>query len=87
MKPNFDKIFCDDLNTVHKNGLVDLERLYNLLSVMNEQQKRLDSASEKLESHGVERQYKLNKKCIEYLQNFIIDLNAVYKSKQFKWEE
>ena len=35
MKSNFDKVFSYNLDEVRKKNLVDMERLFNLLSVMN----------------------------------------------------
>ena len=49
MKPNFHKIFSDNPEDVLKRNLVDLERLRNLLSVMNEQQNKLDAAAKKMD--------------------------------------
>ena len=70
MKPNFHKIFSDNPEDVLKRNLVDLERLRNLLSVMNEQQNKLDAAAKKMDGTGIERQRQLNAKNLKRFMDF-----------------
>ena len=86
MKPNFHKIFSDNPEDVLKRNLVDLERLRNLLSVMNEQQNKLDAAAKKMDGTGIERQRQLNAKNLKRFMDFLEDVDKKYESWDFKWE-
>ena len=86
MKPNFSKIFSDNIDIVKKRNLIDLARLHNLLKVMNEQQIQLDRDIIGTMSRGVELQKDINKKYLEELQDFLVDLNFVYESTKFEWD-
>ena len=90
MKSNFDKIFSMDPPKVKSDSLVDMERLFNILRVMKEQQDRLDSAISEIRSEGIERQRELNKEYMDDLMKFVKDLNKsneASKVKTFKWDE
>ena len=90
MKSNFDKIFSMDPQKVKSDSLVDMERLFNILRVMKEQQDRLDSAISEIRSEGIERQCELNKEYMDDLMKFVKDLNKsneASKVKTFKWDE
>lgn len=90
MKSNFDKIFSMDPQKVKSDSLVDMERLFNILRVMKEQQDRLDSAISEIRSEGIERQRELNKEYMDDLMKFVKDLNKsneASKVKTFKWDE
>lgn len=90
MKSNFDKIFSMDPQEVKSDSLVDMERLFNILRVMKEQQDRLDSAISEIRSEGIERQRELNKEYMDDLMKFVKDLNKsneASKVKTFKWDE
>ena len=87
MKPNFYKIFSDDLEDVLKRNLVDLERLHNLLSVMKEQQNKLDAVAKKMDGTGIERQRQLNADILEDFEEFLKDVNKKYESWNFKWKD
>lgn len=86
MKPNFHKIFSDNPEDVLKRNLVDLERLRNLLSVMNEQQNKLDAAAKKMDGTGIERQRQLNAKNLKRFMDFLEDVDKKYESWDLKWE-
>ena len=89
MKSNFDKVFSFNLDEVRKKNLVDMERLFNLLSVMNEQQIRLDTAVHGINSNGIERQRELNKGYLQELKAFLTDLNALNRKNghsEFIWK-
>lgn len=89
MKSNFDKVFSYNLDEVRKKNLVDMERLFNLLSVMNEQQIRLDTAVHGINSNGIERQRELNKGYLQELKAFLTDLNALNRKNDhsdFIWK-
>lgn len=88
MKPNFDKVFSFDLNQVRKRNLVDMERLFNIMNVMNEQQIRLDAAVRELNSNRIERQRELNEGYLQELEAFLKDLNLYNRRQQhsdFVW--
>lgn len=90
MKPNFDKIFNMDIQKVKKETLVDMERLFNILRVMKEQQERLDIAISGISNAGIEKQRELNKEYMNDLMKFVGDLNESNKKsgiKTFKWDE
>ena len=89
MKSNFDKVFSYNLDEVRKKNLVDMERLFNLLSVMNEQQIRLDTAVHGINSNGIERQRELNKGYLQELKAFLTDLNTLNRKNShsdFIWK-
>ena len=74
---------------MRKKNLVDMERLFNLLSVMNEQQIRLDTAVQGINSTGIERQRELNTGYSQELKAFLTDLNALNKKNHhsdFTWK-
>lgn len=81
MKSNFHKIFSADISKVRKESLVDMERLFNILSVMNEQQICLDSCVKGINSKGIKRQQDLNSDYLKELEAFLDDLNALNKKK------
>lgn len=90
MKSNFDKIFSMDPQKVKKDSLVDMERLFNILRVMKEQQDRLDAAVSEISSEGIKRQCELNEKYMDDLMRFVKDLNESNEKsriKNFKWDE
>lgn len=90
MKSNFDKIFSMDPQKVKKDSLVDMERLFNILRVMKEQQDRLDAAVSEISSEGIKRQCELNEKYMDDLMKFVKDLiesNEKSRIKTFKWDE
>lgn len=90
MKSNFDKIFSMDPQKVKKDSLVDMERLFNILRVMKEQQDRLDAAVSEISSEGIKRQCELNEKYMDDLMRFVKDLNESNERsriKTFKWDE
>ena len=90
MKSNFDKIFSMDPQKVKKDSLVDMERLFNVLRVMKEQQDRLDAAVSEISSEGIKRQCELNEKYMDDLMRFVKDLNESNEKsriKTFKWDE
>lgn len=90
MKSNFDKIFSMDPQKVKKDSLVDMERLFNILRVMKEQQDRLDAAVSEISSEGIKRQRELNEKYMDDLMKFVKDLNESNEKsriKTFKWDE
>ena len=90
MKSNFDKIFSMDPQKVKKDSLVDMERLFNILRVMKEQQDRLDAAVSEISSEGIKRQCELNEKYMDDLMKFVKDLNESNEKsriKTFKWDE
>lgn len=68
---------------------VMMERLFNLLSVMNEQQIRLDTAVHGINSNGIERQRELNKGYLQELKAFLTDLNTLNRKNShsdFIWK-
>ncbi len=85
MKPNFDKIFCDDLEKTRKENLIDLERLYNIISVMNEQQIKLDCAVQDLKRPGIYSQAELNKGYLKELKAFLNDVNTRFPKREITW--
>lgn len=90
MKSNFDKIFSMDPQKVKKDSLVDMERLFNILRVMKEQQDCLDAAVSEISSEGIKRQCELNEKYMDDLMKFVKDLNESNEKsriKTFKWDE
>lgn len=90
MKSNFDKIFSMDPQKVKKDSLVDMERLFNILRVMKEQQDRLDATVSEISSEGIKRQRELNEKYMDDLMRFVKDLNESNEKsriKTFKWDE
>lgn len=90
MKSNFDKIFSMNPQKVKKDSLVDMERLFNILRVMKEQQDRLDAAVSEISSEGIKRQCELNEKYMDDLMRFVKDLNESNEKsriKTFKWDE
>lgn len=90
MKSNFDKIFSMDPQKVKKDSLVDMERLFNILRVMKEQQDRLDATVSEISSEGIKRQRELNEKYMDDLMKFVKDLNESNEKsriKTFKWVE
>lgn len=90
MKSNFDKIFSMDPQKVKKDSLVDMERLFNILRVMKEQQDRLDATVSEISSEGIKRQRELNEKYMDDLMKFVKDLNESNEKsriKTFKWDE
>mgnify|MGYP004667447989 FL=1 len=90
MKSNFDKIFSMDSQKVKKDSLVDMERLFNILRVMKEQQDRLDATISEISSEGIKRQRELNEKYMDDLMKFVKDLNESNEKsriKTFKWDE
>lgn len=90
MKSNFDKIFSMDPQKVKEDSLVDMERLFNILRVMKEQQDRLDAAVSEISSEGIKRQCELNEKYMDDLMRFVKDLNESNEKsriKTFKWDE
>ena len=90
MKSNFDKIFSMEPQKVKKDSLVDMERLFNILRVMKEQQDRLDAAVSEISSEGIKRQCELNEKYMDDLMKFVKDLNESNEKsriKTFKWDE
>ena len=90
MKSNFDKIFSMDPQKVKKDSLVDMERLFNILRVMKEQQDRLDATISEISSEGIKRQRELNEKYMDDLMKFVKDLNESNEKsriKTFKWDE
>lgn len=90
MKSNFDKIFSMDPQKVKKDSFVDMERLFNILRVMKEQQDRLDAAVSEISSEGIKRQCELNEKYMDDLMRFVKDLNESNEKsriKTFKWDE
>ena len=90
MKSNFDKIFSMDPQKVKKDSLVDMERLFNILRVMKEQQDRLDETVSEISSEGIKRQRELNEKYMDDLMKFVKDLNESNEKsriKTFKWDE
>ena len=90
MKSNFDKIFSMDPQKVKKDSLVDMERLFNMLRVMKEQQDRLDATVSEISSEGIKRQRELNEKYMDDLMKFVKDLNESNEKsriKTFKWDE
>lgn len=90
MKSNFDKIFSMDPQKVKEDGLVDMERLFNILRVMKEQQDRLDATISEISSEGIKRQRELNEKYMDDLMKFVKDLNESNEKsriKTFKWDE
>lgn len=90
MKSNFDKIFSMDPQKVKKDSLVDMERLFNILRVMKEQQDHLDATVSEISSEGIKRQRELNEKYMDDLMKFVKDLNESNEKsriKTFKWDE
>ena len=90
MKSNFDKVFSMDPQKVKKDSLVDMERLFNILRVMKEQQARLDAAVSGISSEGIKRQRELNEEYMDDLMKFVKDLNKsneMSRIKTFKWDE
>lgn len=90
MKSNFDKIFSMDPQKVKKDSLVDMERLFNILRVMKEQQDRLDATVSEISSEGIKRQREPNEKYMDDLMKFVKDLNESNEKsriKTFKWDE
>ena len=90
MKSNFDKIFSMDPQKVKEDSLVDMERLFNILRVMKEQQDRLDATVSEISSEGIKRQRELNEKYMDDLMRFVKDLNESNEKsriKTFKWDE
>ena len=90
MKSNFDKIFSMDPQKVKEDSLVDMERLFNILRVMKEQQDRLDATISEISSEGIKRQRELNEKYMDDLMKFVKDLNESNEKsriKTFKWDE
>ena len=90
MKSNFDKIFSMDPQKVKEDSLVDMERLFNILRVMKEQQDRLDATISEISSEGIKRQRELNEKYMDDLMKFVKDLNESNEKsriKTFKWAE
>ena len=90
MKSNLDKIFSMDPQKVKKDSLVDMERLFNILRVMKEQQDRLDATVSEISSEGIKRQRELNEKYMDDLMKFVKDLNESNEKsriKTFKWDE
>lgn len=83
-------IFNMDIQKVKKETLVDMERLFNILRVMKEQQERLDKAISGISNAGIEKQRELNKEYMNDLMKFVGDLNESNKKsgiKTFKWDE
>lgn len=76
MKSNFDKVFSYNLDEVRKKNLVDMERLFNLLSVMNEQQIRLDTAVHGINSNGI---------CLKIFPR-IISFSISWKTMTLRWQ-
>ena len=63
--------------------------LYWHLSVMNEQQIRLDTAVHGINSNGIERQRELNKGYLQELKAFLTDLNTLNRKNShsdFIWK-
>ena len=90
MKSNFDKIISMDPQKVKEDSLVDMERLFNILRVMKEQQDRLDATISEISSEGIKRQRELNEKYMDDLMKFVKDLNESNEKsriKTFKWDE
>ena len=90
MKSNFDKIFSMDPQKVKEDSLVDMERLFNILRVMKEQQDRLDATISEISSEGIKRQRELNEKYMDDLMKFVKDLNESNEKSRintFKWDE
>lgn len=90
MKSNIDKIFSMDPQKVKEDSLVDMERLFNILRVMKEQQDRLDATISEISSEGIKRQRELNEKYMDDLMKFVKDLNESNEKsriKTFKWDE
>lgn len=90
MKSNFDKIFSMDPQKVKEDSLADMERLFNILRVMKEQQDRLDATISEISSEGIKRQRELNEKYMDDLMKFVKDLNESNEKsriKTFKWDE
>ena len=84
MKSNFDKIFSMDPQKVKKDSLVDMERLFNILRVMKEQQDRLDATVYEISSEGIKRQRELNEKYMDDLMRFVKDLNESNEKSRIK---
>lgn len=86
MKPNFDKIFSLDINDIKRKNLIDLARLYNILEVMNEQQIQLDRDIEGVLSRGISLQQSMNKKYLDELNAFLVDINLFFPSSPYHWK-
>ena len=86
MKSNFDKIFSDNLETIKEKNLIDLDRLYNILSVLRDQQAQLDKDINDINSSGVINQKDINQMYVSELKAFLIDLNDLFTNTPFIWE-
>ncbi len=78
MKPIVDRVFSNNLDDVKSGNCVSVSRLQNIIKVMNEQQKRLDSAVKDTSNCRIVLQMDLNNKYINDLKEVIIDLNATF---------
>lgn len=78
MKPNFEKIFSNDIEVVKRENLIDLARLNNILQVMKEQQIRLDQDIKKVQCEGISLQQELNRRYLADLEEFENDIKAYY---------
>lgn len=92
-KPQYDGSFWEEAlypQKVKEDSLVDMERLFNILRVMKEQQDRLDATISEISSEGIKRQRELNEKYMDDLMKFVKDLNESNEKsriKTFKWDE
>lgn len=90
MKSNFDKIFSAELCKVRKENLIDMERLFNILKVMNEQQLCLDGYINGINTAGIKIQQELNREYLRELEEFLKDLNTLnvkHGNATFVWGE
>lgn len=92
MKPVVDKVFSGNLDAVKLGNHVDISRLQSLISVMNEQQNRLDEMVNKKKNSRILLQQNLNEKYISDLKDVFTDLNAAFKENQtepdlFSWKD
>lgn len=86
MMPKVDKIFSSDTEKVRKDNLVSMERLLNILRVMNEQQHRLNDSVDNIKSVGIGKQQDLNKKYQNELSNFLNELDRLDPELHIKSE-
>lgn len=86
MKPNFDKVFSEDLDDVKNGGLIDLSRLIVLLEMMKSQQAELDTLVSGIVSPEINNQVELNKKYVAILNMLLKDMRDYYgDSFSFTW--
>ena len=79
MKPVIDKVFSSDSTEVIKKNLVAVHRLQNILAMIKQYQKELDTSIEDIKTNqSISDQIQINKSIKDNFAGFVDDINSLF---------